>query len=90
MSVYDCIVRLESFQGLAHSPEIIAVLEELCEESIQVWEQQLIRIVYPDPEATAAQGIGAHQDGDPKLEYKANRFHTGWDTTHGNRHGQLA
>ena len=78
MAVYDRIVRLESFQQLARSPEIIAILEALCEEPVQVWEQQLIRLVYPDPEAAAAQGIGAHQDGDPKLGYKAGRFYTGW------------
>ena len=78
MAVYDRIVGLESFRELAHSPRIIAVAEALCEGPVQVWEQQLIRIVYPDPDATAAQGIGAHQDGDPKLGYQASRFYTGW------------
>ena len=78
MAVYDRIVRLESFVQLARSPEIVAVIETLCEEPVQVWEQQLIRIVYPDPEAANAQGVGAHQDGDPKLGYKASRFYTGW------------
>ena len=78
MAVYDRIVRLDSFQQLARSAEIIAVLETLCEEPVQVWEQQLIRLVYPDPEAVSAQGVGAHQDGDPKLGYRASRFYTCW------------
>ena len=78
MALYDRIVGLESFRELAGSPEIIAVVEALCEGRVQVWEQQLIRIVYPDPDAVAAQGIGAHQDGDPKLGYRASRFYTGW------------
>ena len=78
MAVYDRIVRLESFQGLAESPEVLAVLEAVCAGPVQVWEQQLIRLVYPDPEAEAAQGTGAHQDGDPKLGYKAGRFYTCW------------
>ena len=78
MAIYDRIVRLESFRELAHSPEIIAVVEAVSEGPVQVWEQQLIRIVYPDPDAVAAQGVGAHQDGDPKLGYRASRFYTGW------------
>ena len=78
MAVYDRIVGLESFRELAGSPEIIAVVEALCEGRVQVWEQQLIRIVYPDPDATAAQGVGAHQDGDPTLGYRARHFYTAW------------
>ena len=78
MAVYDKIVRLESFQRLARSPETITVLEAVCEEPVQVWEQQLVRLVYPNPETASAQGIGAHQDGDPKLGYKAGRFYTCW------------
>ena len=78
MALYDRIVRLESFRGLAESPEVLALLEAVCAGPVQVWEQQLIRLVYPDPEAEAAQGIGAHQDGDPKLGYKAGRFYTCW------------
>ena len=78
MAVYDRIVRLESFQQLARSRDIVAIVEALCGETVQVWEQQLIRIVYPDPAARAAQGVGAHQDGDPKLGYLASRFYTGW------------
>ena len=78
MAVYDRVVRLESYRELARAPEIVVVLESLCGEPVQVWEQKLIRLVYPDPEAVAAQGVGAHQDGDPKLGYKANRFYTGW------------
>ena len=78
MAVYDRIVRLESFRELATSPEVVALLEAVCEGPVQVWEQQLIRIVYPDPESEAAQGVGAHQDGDPKLGYRAGRFYTCW------------
>ena len=78
MAVYDRIVRLDSFQQLARTPEIIAVLEALCEEPVQVWEQQLVRLVYPDPETVSAQGVGAHQDGDPKLGYRTSRFYTCW------------
>lgn len=78
MEVYDSIVDLESFQRLAHAPQIIAVLEAVCGEEVQVWEQQLIRIVYPAEKVAAANAIGAHQDGDPKLGYKASRFYTGW------------
>ena len=70
--------RLESFRELATSPEVVALLEAVCAGPVQVWEQQLIRIVYPDPEAEAAQGVGAHQDGDPKLGYRAGRFYTCW------------
>ena len=78
MAAYDKVVRLESFQKLAKSPEIVAVLEAVCEEPIHVWEQQLVRLVYPNPETASASGIGAHQDGDPKLGYKAGRFYTCW------------
>ena len=78
MAVYDKIVRLESFRRLAESPKTIAVLEAVCEGPVQVWEQQLVRLVYPNSETASAQGIGAHQDGDPKLGYKAGRFYTCW------------
>ena len=78
LAVYDRIVSLDSFQSLAQLPEVVAIAEVLCEEAVQVWEQRLIRIVYPDEEAAAAQGIGAHQDGDPKLGYMASRFFTCW------------
>lgn len=78
MAVYDRIARLDSFQQLASSPELITVLETLCGESVRVWVQKLIRIVYPQPEMTTAGGVGAHQDGDPKLGYQAQRFYTTW------------
>ncbi len=78
MAVYDRIVGLESFQDLARSPEIAGVVEAVCGEAIQVWEQKVVRLVYPDPEMTAPKGLGAHQDGDPKLGYQAERFYTGW------------
>ena len=78
LAFYERIVELDSFQELARSPEIIAVVEALAEGPVQVWEQQLVRIVYPDPDATVAQGVGAHQDGDPTLGYRASHFHTAW------------
>lgn len=78
MVVYDKIVRLESFQQLAESSEIVNVVEALCEEPVRAWQQRLIRLVYPVPDASTAKGIGAHQDGDPKLGYRADTFYTGW------------
>ena len=78
MAVYDKIARLESFQQLAESREIANLLDALCGEPVHVWQQRLIRIVYPDPEASTAKGVGAHQDGDPKLGYRADTFYTGW------------
>ena len=78
LALYERIVELESFQALARSPEVIAVVEAVAEGPVQVWEQQLVRIVYPDPDATAAQGVGAHQDGDPTLGYRASHFYTAW------------
>ena len=78
MVVYDEIAQLPSFQQLAESPEIIRILEELCGEPVRVWQQRLIRLVYPDPQASVAKGVGAHQDGDPKLGYRADTFYTAW------------
>ena len=78
MAVYDRIARLDSFQQLGRSPEIVSVIEAICGEPVQVWEQQLIRIVYPEPEAATVRGVGAHQDGDPALGYQAESFYTGW------------
>lgn len=78
MAAYERIVDLRSFQELARCPEIVDLLEAVCAESVHIWEQQLIRIVYPGSESVTAQGVGAHQDGDPKLGYKAVRFYTGW------------
>ncbi len=78
MAFYDRIARLDSFQQLARSPEIVAVLEAVCGEPVQVWEQKLIRVVYPEPEAATVRGVGAHQDGDPELGYQAESFYTAW------------
>ncbi len=78
LAVYDRIVGLESFQQLSRSPEIVDVVEAVCGEPIQVWEQKVVRVVYPDPKRTAPSGLGAHQDGDPRLGYQAERFYTGW------------
>lgn len=78
MAVYDRIARLDSFQQLARSPEIVSVIETICGETVQVWEQQLIRIVYPELDTATVRGIGAHQDGDPALGYQAESFYTTW------------
>lgn len=78
MAVYDRIVRLESFQDVAHSPEIVSLIEAIYREPVRVWDQQLIRVVYPEPGKESARGIGAHQDGDPKLGYNARTFCTAW------------
>ena len=78
MAVYDRIVRLESFQDVAHSPEIVSLIEAIYREPVRVWDQQLIRVVYPEPGKEAPRGVGAHQDGDPKLGYQAKTFYTAW------------
>jgi ectoine hydroxylase-related dioxygenase (phytanoyl-CoA dioxygenase family) len=78
MAVYERIAELDSFQDVARSPEIISVIEGICGEPARVWEQQLIRVIYPTPESKTAGGTGAHQDGDPKLGYKASVFYTAW------------
>ena len=54
MVVYDKIVRLESFQQLAESSEIVNVVEALCEEPVRAWQQRLIRLVYPVPDASTS------------------------------------
>ena len=74
----DQIVRLNSFREVAHSPEIISVIETVSREPVRVWDQQLIRVVYPEPGKEAPRGVGAHQDGDPKLGYQAKTFYTAW------------
>jgi ectoine hydroxylase-related dioxygenase (phytanoyl-CoA dioxygenase family) len=76
--LYDRIVLLDSFQAVAHSPEIVSVIEDVYSESVRVWDQQLIRVVYPEPQRVTARGIGAHQDGDPNLGYQAKTFCTAW------------
>ena len=78
MTVYERIAALDSFNDLARSPEIVSVVEALCDETVRVWDQKLVRVIYPNPEQQEAGGTGAHQDGDPKLGYQADVFFTAW------------
>lgn len=78
MAFYDKIVRLDSFKRLAESPEIITLMEGLLGGPIQVWEQRLIRVLYPDPDTSAPIGLGAHQDGHTKFGYNARTFYGCW------------
>lgn len=78
MRYYDRIVRLESFNRLAESPEIVAVMESVAGEAVTVWKQRLIRIMFPDPDAPDDAGVGTHQDGAKNLGYQADRFYTCW------------
>jgi ectoine hydroxylase-related dioxygenase (phytanoyl-CoA dioxygenase family) len=78
MAVYERIAALDSLNDLARSPEIVSEVEALCGEKVRVWDQKLIRVIYPNPEQQEAGGTGAHQDGDPKLGYQAETFYTAW------------
>lgn len=78
MRFYDEIVRLDSYNQLAESPEIVSLMEALLEGPVRVWKQRLIRIIYPDPDSPPDVGLGAHQDGNVKFGYMADRFFTGW------------
>ena len=78
MRFYDKIVRLESFNALAESPEIIALAEGVTGDSVRCWTQRLFRVMYPDPDAAPGTGVGAHQDGNPQFGYKAPSFYTCW------------
>ena len=78
MRYYDKIVRLDSFNRLAESPEIVAVMENVIGEAVTVWEQRLIRVMFPDPDSADDVGVGTHQDGAKNLGYQADRFYTCW------------
>jgi ectoine hydroxylase-related dioxygenase (phytanoyl-CoA dioxygenase family) len=78
MRYYDKIVRLDSFNRLAESPEIVAVMEGMIGEAVTVWKQRLIRVMFPDPDAAEDVGVGTHQDGAKNLGYQADRFYTCW------------
>jgi|ETNmetMinimDraft_30_1059905.scaffolds.fasta_scaffold112962_2 hypothetical protein len=54
MRFYDEIVRLDSYNQLAESPEIVSLMEGLLEGPVRVWKQRLIRIIYPDPDSSPA------------------------------------
>ena len=78
MVYYERAVRLDSFNRLAESPEVRAVLEAIYGGPVQVWTQRLLRIIPPDPEGAAPLGVGAHQDGSPQLGYLTQDFCTAW------------
>ena len=78
MRFYDKVVRLDSFNALAESPEIIALAEGVTGDKTKCWTQRLFRVMYPDPDAPAGTGVGAQQDGNPQFGYEAPAFYTCW------------
>ena len=78
LAYYERAVRLDSFNRLAESPEVRAVMEAIYDGPVQVWEQRLLRIIPPDPDGAAPLGVGAHQDGSPQLGYLTQDFSTAW------------
>ena len=78
MAFYDRIARLDSFVHLAESPAIVALMEGLFGGPVQVWIQRLIRVLYPDPDAPAPIGLGAHQDGNFRFGYQSQSFNACW------------
>ncbi len=78
MAVYERIAALDSLNDVAQSPEIVSIVEAVCGETVRVWDQQLIRVIYPNLDQQEPGGTGAHQDGDPKLGYQAEIFYTAW------------
>ena len=71
-------MQLDSFNRLAESAEVRAVMEAIYDGPVQVWEQRLLRIIPPDPDGAAPLGVGAHQDGSPQLGYLTQDFCTAW------------
>ena len=78
MAYYERAVQLDSFNRLAESAEVRAVMEAIYDGPVQVWEQRLLRIIPPDPDGSAPLGVGAHQDGSPQLGYLTQDFSTAW------------
>ena len=78
MAYYERAVQLDSFNRLAESAEVRAVMEAIYDGPVQVWEQRLLRIIPPDPDGAAPLGVGAHQDGSPQLGYLTQDFCTAW------------
>jgi hypothetical protein len=78
MTVYDEISHLESLKKLAESEEITETMEGLFGGPVQVWEQLVSRMIFPDPGALAPLGLGGHQDANPKFGYMVRNFYTCW------------
>ena len=78
LAYYERAVQLDSFNRLAESAEVRAVMEAIYDGPVQVWEQRLLRIIPPDPDGAAPLGVGAHQDGSPQLGYLTQDFCTAW------------
>ena len=78
LAYYERAVQLDSFNRLAESAEVRAVMEAIYDGPVQVWEQRLLRIIPPDPDGAAPLGVGAHQDGSPQLGYLTQDFSTAW------------
>ena len=78
MRFYDKVVRLESFNALAESSQILALAAGITGDRMKCWTQRLIRVMYPDLDAPADTGLGAHQDGNPQFGYQAVSFYTCW------------
>ena len=78
MAYYERIVELDSFNALAESAQIAALMEVLWDGPVDIWRQRLVRIIPPDPAGVAPLGLGAHQDGSPQLGYLTDNFVTCW------------
>lgn len=78
MAFYDVVSQLESLEELARSPQISELMEGLFKGPVQVWEQLVCRMIFPDPEGQAPMGLAGHQDANPKFGYMVSDFYTCW------------
>ena len=78
MAVYDSISSLKSLKDLAESPDIVKVMAGLLGSSVQVWQQLICRMIFPDPQGRAPMGLNGHQDANPKFGYMVRNFYTCW------------